>query len=141
MTGPLWGMRTTLRKAPWLAALALGLALTAGCGSKQEEPLVASSAQQASYAARYPDVLKTAIEDFNKREEEANAVLEEVPSYPDALQDPNWTHVLEVVDAAKLIVERFHDRSVTLNDFEVVDPPSAEEIESAYEHWSRLARS
>ncbi len=49
--------------------------------------------------------------------------------------------VLEVVDAAKLIAERFHDRSVTLNDFEVVDPPSSEEVSGAYEHWSRLARS
>jgi hypothetical protein len=49
--------------------------------------------------------------------------------------------VLEVVDAAKTVVERFHDRAVTLNNFEVVDPPSTEEIRSAYEHWSRLAHS
>jgi hypothetical protein len=49
--------------------------------------------------------------------------------------------VLEVVDAAKIILERFHDRRVSLNDFEVVSPPSAEEIQSAYEHWSRLAHS
>lgn len=49
--------------------------------------------------------------------------------------------VLEVVDAARLIIERFHDRLAGLNDFEVVDPPSEEEIRSAYNHWSRLARS
>jgi hypothetical protein len=49
--------------------------------------------------------------------------------------------VLEVVDAAKVILERFHDRRTRLNDFEVVDPPSNEEVRSAYEHWSRLARS
>ena len=49
--------------------------------------------------------------------------------------------ILEVVDAAKLIVERFHDRNVSLNDFEIVDPPSNDEVGSAYEHWLRLARS
>ena len=49
--------------------------------------------------------------------------------------------VLEVVDAAKVIVERFHDKNVALNDFEVVDPPSSEEVQNAYEHWSRLAHS
>jgi hypothetical protein len=49
--------------------------------------------------------------------------------------------VLEVVDAAKVIVERFHEKTVVLNDFEVVDPPSGDEIKNAYEHWSRLARS
>lgn len=49
--------------------------------------------------------------------------------------------VLEVVDAARLIVERFHDKSVSLNNFEVVDPPSTDEVKSAYAHWSRLAHS
>jgi len=49
--------------------------------------------------------------------------------------------VLEVVEAARLIVERFHDRAAGMNDFEIVDPPASAEIKSAYEHWSRLARS
>ena len=49
--------------------------------------------------------------------------------------------VLEVVDAARTIIERFHDRAVGLNDFEVVDPPSEDEVKSAYAHWSRLAHS
>ena len=49
--------------------------------------------------------------------------------------------VLEVVDAAKMILERFYDRRTRLNDFEVVDPPSDEEVRAAYLHWSRLARS
>jgi len=93
-------MRTTHPRASWLGVLLLGFALTVGCGSRQDEPLVASSAQQASYAARYPDELKTAVEDFNKREEEANAVLSEVPTYVDALDNPDWNQVIEVVDAA-----------------------------------------
>jgi hypothetical protein len=49
--------------------------------------------------------------------------------------------VLEVVDAAKIILDRFYDRKVRLNDFEVVDPPSAEEVREAYQHWSKLAHS
>lgn len=49
--------------------------------------------------------------------------------------------VLEVVDSAKIILERFHDRTVGLNSFEVVSPPDTEEIEEAYRHWSRLAHS
>jgi len=49
--------------------------------------------------------------------------------------------VLEVVDAARTILERFYDRYVRLNDFEVVDPPSNDEVRSAYKHWSRLAHS
>ncbi len=49
--------------------------------------------------------------------------------------------VLEVVDAAKVILERFYDRQVSLNDFEVVDPPSAKEVRAAYQHWLRLAHS
>ena len=54
---------------------------------------------------------------------------------------PEAVGILEVVDAAKLIIERFHDREVSLNDFEVVDPPSDDEVKSAYTHWSRLAHS
>lgn len=49
--------------------------------------------------------------------------------------------VLEVVEAARLIVERFHDCPAGMNDFEIVDPPDSSEINSAYEHWSRLAHS
>ena len=49
--------------------------------------------------------------------------------------------VLEVVDAAKMILERFYDRRVRLNDFEVVDPPSNEEVKEHYAHWVRMARS
>ncbi len=49
--------------------------------------------------------------------------------------------VLEVVDAAKIILEKFHEKHVSLNDFEVIDPPTEEEVKAAYKHWSRLARS
>jgi len=49
--------------------------------------------------------------------------------------------VLEVVDAARMILERFYDRKTGLNEFEVVDPPSEQEVKAAYQHWSRLARS
>ncbi len=49
--------------------------------------------------------------------------------------------VLEVVEAARLIVGRFHERHAQMNDFEIIDPPSAREVKSAYAHWSRLARS
>ena len=49
--------------------------------------------------------------------------------------------ILEVVDTAKIILERFHDRIVGLNDFEVVDPPTSGEVNTAYEHWSKLAHS
>lgn len=83
-----------------MGALLLGFSLATGCGSRQDQPLVASSAQQATYAARYPDALESAIADFGKREEEANAVLSEVPNFSRALQDPSWKHVLEVYDAA-----------------------------------------
>jgi len=93
-------MQTALPSLFRLGVLLLGLGLTAGCGPRQEEPLVASSADQAVYAVRYPDALKAVLEDFNKREEEANAVLAEVPTYAQALDNPDWGQVLEVVDAA-----------------------------------------
>lgn len=93
-------MRTNYRSPRWLGVLLLGFTLSMGCGSRQNEPLVASSAQQASYAARYPDVLQSTAEEFDKREEEANAVLSEVPNFPEKLQDPDWNQVLEVIDAA-----------------------------------------
>ena len=80
--------------------LLLGFSLSMGCGSRQDKSLVASSAEQASYAARYPDVLQSTTEDFNKHEEEANAVLSEVPNFPQKLQDPDWNQVLEIFDAA-----------------------------------------
>ncbi len=49
--------------------------------------------------------------------------------------------ILEVVDAARTVLERFHDRRLGLNNFEVVSPPEKEEIQSAFEHWSKLAHS
>jgi hypothetical protein len=49
--------------------------------------------------------------------------------------------VLEVVDAARTVLERFHERRLTLNGFEVVSPPSHEEIQAAHEHWLKLAHS
>jgi hypothetical protein len=49
--------------------------------------------------------------------------------------------VLEVVDAAKVVLERFHERRLTLNNFEVVSPPGHEEIQAAHEHWLKLAHS
>ena len=62
--------------------------------------MVTSSAQHASYAARYPDAIDAEIEDFEHRVEEANAVLSEVPNFPKSLDDPDWPRVLEVIDAA-----------------------------------------
>lgn len=93
-------MRKAIRYLSWLPVLVVGFAAPTGCGSRQQESLVASPAQQASYAARYPDALEATVETFNEREAEANAVLEEVPKFPQALDDPDWNQVLEVIDAS-----------------------------------------
>lgn len=89
-----------LRTAFLASALLFALSAPLGCGAKQNQPLVASSAQQASYAVRYPDALKEAMAEFDEREQEATAVLSEVPNYSNALSDPKWAQVLEVVDAS-----------------------------------------
>ncbi|PIE05783.1 MAG: hypothetical protein CSA75_02960 [Sorangium cellulosum] len=93
-------MRTTHRCFPWLGVLLVGFTLNAGCGSNQKQPLVASSAQQASYAARYPDALTATLADFDKEEKEAKEVLEEVSEFTSALKNPDWGQVLEVSDTA-----------------------------------------
>ena len=93
-------MEKPIRHLRWLPILLVGLALPIGCGSRQDDSLVASPAQQASYAARYPDALEAAVEEFNEREAEANSVLEEVPTFSQSLNDPDWNQVLEVMDAA-----------------------------------------
>ncbi|MFW5739942.1 MAG: hypothetical protein ACOC1F_06215 [Myxococcota bacterium] len=91
-------MRKPYRHLPWLGLLLVGFAL--GCGPKKDDTLVTSPAQQASYAARYPDALEATVKEFNDREEEANAVLSEVPNFPGALSDPDWNQALEVIDAS-----------------------------------------
>ncbi|HQB43585.1 MAG TPA: hypothetical protein PLV85_08275 [Polyangiaceae bacterium] len=78
----------------------LGIGTVLGCGPRPQESFVASSASQAVYAVRFPDTLESTRNDFNQQEQEANAVLSEVSSYPRALEQPKWQQVLEIVDAA-----------------------------------------
>jgi hypothetical protein len=79
----------------------IGCALVALACEKQQEPaLYASSANEGSYAERYPAMLAALRNGHFEAEKQAYTVSGEFSKYPDELKDPSWTHVGEVVKKA-----------------------------------------
>jgi len=78
----------------------IGCALLAFACNKQEPALYASSANDASYAERYPAMLGALRNGHFDAEKEANTIAGEFSKYPDELKDPSWAHVKTVVEKA-----------------------------------------
>lgn len=82
-----------------LLTLAACAALALGC-NQQQPALTASSGDQASYAERYPYKLEAVRARYADGEKEARENLPELRKLPDSLKDPDYTHVLAVVELA-----------------------------------------
>jgi hypothetical protein len=78
----------------------VGCALFAFACAKQEPALYASSANDGSYAERYPAMLAALRNGQFDAEKEANSIAGEFSKYPDELKDPSWAHVKTVVEKA-----------------------------------------
>jgi hypothetical protein len=78
----------------------LGCAVMALACSRQEPPLYASSAGDASYAERYPAMLAALRNGHFEAEKQAYTLSGEFSRYPDELKEPSWAHVAEVVKKA-----------------------------------------
>lgn len=75
-------------------------AAAAGCAHDNPGPVIASSAGQEGYAARYPDELSQARERFTLDEAKVREVTVKFADYPGQLDKPDWNGVLTVVQTA-----------------------------------------
>jgi hypothetical protein len=74
-------------------------ALSAGCAEKPE-PLTASSANEATYAAGYPEALSASRGRFAEQEKRAQELSGQFQGYPDELDKPSWPDVKAVYERA-----------------------------------------
>ena len=79
--------------------LGLLVCLLAAC-SQKPEPLFASSADQSTYAERYPATLAAVRTRYAEDEKQARENIGKFSSYPDELNAPDFNHVGEVVKRA-----------------------------------------
>lgn len=77
-----------------------GCALLALACSKQEPALYASSANEGSYAERYPAMLAALRNGHFEAEKQVYTLSGEFSKYPDELKEPSWVHVQIVVQKA-----------------------------------------
>lgn len=78
--------------------LLVGSALLAlACANNQEPALYASSANEGSYAERYPAMLAALRNGHFDAEKQAITIEGDFSKYPDELKDPSWVHVQAVV--------------------------------------------
>jgi hypothetical protein len=82
-----------------LAIAAVGLSASVGC-APPIEPQIASSAPEPMYAADYPDALSRTMEEINAAESKTKETAGKFSGYPDALKNPPWPKVVEIVDLA-----------------------------------------
>jgi hypothetical protein len=82
------------------AALILCAGAAVACSAPKPEPEIASSSNHAHYARDFPDHLNALVKDFSDRRAEARKLSRDFGNVPGKLKDPNWTHVLEIVDRA-----------------------------------------
>jgi hypothetical protein len=81
-------------------SILIGCAVLALACSKQEPALYASSANEASYAERYPAMLAAQRNGHFEAEKQVYALSGEFSKYPDELKEPSWVHVQIVVQKA-----------------------------------------
>jgi hypothetical protein len=89
-----------MTQATWLLPAAFSAFVALGCASQTTEPKVASSAGLEDYATRYPTTLSTTRGQVDQAQGEVNQAIGQFPSYPDELNKPNWSEVMNVVDLA-----------------------------------------
>lgn len=83
----------------FLVIASIALAASA-CARTGQEATVPSSAHLASYAERYPTAVSETTVRLGSQEQEASELVGKFSAYPDALKDPSWAHVSEVVELA-----------------------------------------
>jgi hypothetical protein len=89
-----------IRPLFWRLALAtVGLSAAAGC-APPVEPQIASSAPEPMYAASWPDELSATMDGINDAEAKTKENSSKFSGYPDALKNPPWPKVVEIVDLA-----------------------------------------
>lgn len=87
----------TYRYSHVLAAALVALAV--GCSSKPE-PLTASSANEGTYAAGYPEALAASRGRISAQQQQTQEITGRFQGYPDALDKPSWADVRNVYDKA-----------------------------------------
>jgi chromosome segregation ATPase len=83
----------------FLALVSLAL-IASACSRGGHEATVPSSANQAGYAERYPTAVAVETQRLGEQEQQAQESFGKFAGYPDALKDPSWSHVSEVVTRA-----------------------------------------
>ncbi len=83
-----------------LVASVLASTAALGCAHQAPGPVIASSAGQEGYAARYPDELSQARERFTLEEAKVRELTLKFSDYPGQLDKPDWNGVLVVVQSA-----------------------------------------
>jgi hypothetical protein len=82
--------------AGWLVVLSLA----ASACTQKPAPVTAASGEQPAYAERYPARLGDVRAAFADNETRARTGFAEFKAYPDALHNPNWERVKDVVEKA-----------------------------------------
>src|ERR1043165_4049089 len=110
-------VKPTNRLSVAIASLVLG---ATACTKQQPQILTASSADQSSYALRYPDSMASARAELGTIETQTETAKGDFAKYPDALTNPSWPDVLKVYTAADeagkttaYVEELEHARAVT----------------------------
>jgi len=81
----------------WMVAFG---ALCVACAGQKIEPQVASSANQANYAAQYPASLQSISNDYVNTEGAVRKSTTDFAKYPEQLKDPPWPVVQGIVTRA-----------------------------------------
>src|SRR5437773_12179619 len=76
------------------------LTFTACVEAPRPEPEIASSSKHGGYAMAFAAQLNASVTEFNDRQNTARKAMAAWNGYASALKDPNWFHVIEIVDAA-----------------------------------------
>lgn len=83
----------------FLVIASIALAASA-CSRSGQEATVPSSSGEAGYAERYPTAVSGTTARLGQQEQQAQEGFGKFAAYPDALKDPSWSHVSEVVTRA-----------------------------------------
>jgi len=75
------------------ACLILALAGSVACTNSSQKPIVASAADQTTYAVRYPDTLAASRGKFAEQESRAGRLSGELGAFTSSIDTKNWNHV------------------------------------------------
>lgn len=93
--------RVNTRRIPITLLLASLFAAGGACSQQQKpEPEIASSAGEFGYAARFPAALSAERARLDAYENRAKRFIPKFANYPGELNEPDWAHVLGVVERA-----------------------------------------